>query len=70
MGLWFREPLPAGTRVALLVPTLTAARQRTVLARVVHATAAPGGGWIIGCALDELLREDELRACFVPLPFA
>lgn len=35
---------------------------RMLLARVVHATARPEGGWLIGCELVSPLSDEEVHA--------
>jgi hypothetical protein len=37
-------------------------QKRLLLARVVHATARPEGGWLIGCELISPLTNDEVQA--------
>ncbi len=37
-------------------------RPRLLLARVIHATALPEGGWLIGCELVSPLSDEEVDA--------
>jgi hypothetical protein len=39
---------------------------RPAAARVIHATALPGGSFLVGCAFEVALSEDDLRALTAP----
>jgi hypothetical protein len=51
-----------GTAVSLALPLGEEGRDRSCVARVVHATAQPGGCFLVGCAFVAALTEDELQA--------
>jgi hypothetical protein len=59
LGLLLDRRLEPGTLITVDLP-LTPDCPRLLLARVVHATAQPDGGWLVGCALFDLLPEEEL----------
>jgi diguanylate cyclase (GGDEF)-like protein len=58
VGLCLSCPLPE--RTLLTVEPLPGSAGRTLLARVVHATAQ-GRGWLHGCVLAHQLSDEELR---------
>lgn len=59
LGLLLERRLEPGTLITVDL-SLTLDCPRLLLARVVHATAQPEGGWLLGCALFDLLPEEEL----------
>jgi hypothetical protein len=65
VGLLMRHRFRPGTYLAVELRESTGQSLRTVLARVVHATAVSVDGnpcWLLGCAFDEPLSEEEFRA--------
>ncbi len=54
------EVIPAGSRVAINWQFGDPQRQRTLLARVVHATLGADSVWSLGCAFETALTEDDL----------
>jgi hypothetical protein len=59
LGLIVDRRFEPGTLITVDLP-LVPECPRPLLARVVHATAHPEGGWLVGCALFDLLPEEEL----------
>ncbi|HZY83896.1 MAG TPA: PilZ domain-containing protein [Gemmataceae bacterium] len=59
VGLLLRRRFEPG--VLLAVELAVGREARSLLARVVHATAH-AGGWLVGCRFLSPLDEDELRA--------
>ena len=41
---------------------------RPITARVIHATAQPGGSFLVGCAFDVPLTDEEMHALLAPPP--
>src|SRR5262249_27989242 len=65
VGLVLRHRFRPGTALAVELRETTGTPLRTVLVRVVHATAVVVEGnpcWLLGCAFDEPLGDDEFRA--------
>lgn len=53
--------LEVGAIVEVEIHTAAGAFPRTLAARVVHAAPLRYGGWTYGCALLEVMSEEELR---------
>jgi hypothetical protein len=65
VGLLLRHRFRPGTPLIIELRQRSGAHQRTVSARVVHATPLVVDGsscWLLGCAFDQPLSEEELRA--------
>ncbi len=62
IGLILRQKFTAGTVLAVEIQNSKGDVLRTLQATVVHATAWPEGGWILGCAFVDPLTEQELQA--------
>jgi hypothetical protein len=66
-GISFCLPcrLPPGTVVVIDQPAGPSRRRHAISVRVVHATTH-AGGWLLGCAFDQPLREADLQALLQP----
>jgi hypothetical protein len=62
IGLVLGRRFEPGVLLSVEVPDNSDGQTRLLLARVVHATARPEGGWLIGCALLNPLTDDEVQA--------
>jgi hypothetical protein len=65
IGLLLTHCFQPGTELAVELREHTGAIRRVVRARVVHASATTNGGnscWLLGCAFDTPLTEEELEA--------
>ncbi len=65
IGLLLQHRFRPGTTLVIDLREGTGARRQTVRARVVHATAVLDDGnpcWLLGCAFDEPLSEEEFAA--------
>jgi hypothetical protein len=62
VALTLARRFDTGTLLAVRVETTVPGGSRTLLARVVHATAQPDDGWLLGCALTGELDREELQA--------
>src|SRR5436309_14296512 len=65
VGLVLRHRFQPGTRLAVELRAASGAALRTVEARVVHARPASADGtpcWLLGCAFDLPLTEEEFQA--------
>ncbi len=62
VSVWLRGPVAVGTRLIIEVPEKPGKPALPVLMRVVHATAAKGGRWLIGCEFVQPLSDSELQA--------
>lgn len=56
------SPVNAGTLLTVKLQADAAAGVRTLMARVMHASAAAAGGWDLGCMFPTRLSPDELHA--------
>src|SRR5262245_43968556 len=61
LGLLLGYGLPPGTSLVIEFRVPGEADAPALLARVAHATAQGDGTWLIGCAFDLPLTDDELR---------
>jgi hypothetical protein len=64
VGLLLRHRFRPGTRLTVELRSHSGAYLRTVRARVVHAKPAVVDGvvcWVLGCAFDQPLSEEELQ---------
>jgi hypothetical protein len=61
VGLLLPRRFERGTVLAVELQTSTASPSRLLLARVMHATARAGRGWLVGCAWVRGLTADQLR---------
>jgi len=52
----------SGDLIGVDLPSPDSDATYTVLACVIHATAQPGGEWVVGCTFAQELSEAELRA--------
>jgi hypothetical protein len=65
IGLVMRHRFRPGTALVVELRGLTGALLRTVPARVIYASAVSAHGhpcWLLGCAFDEPLPEEDVRA--------
>jgi hypothetical protein len=62
VGLILTRKLKPDTLLSIELENTTTHFRRTLLARVVHATAQPDNGWRVGCAFAKPLSEDDLQA--------
>ncbi len=62
IGLLLGRRFEPGVLLALDVTDKIEGQVRLLLARVIHATARPEGGWLIGCCLLNTLTDDEVQA--------
>lgn len=51
-----------GALLSVEMPDPSDGQTRMLLARVIHATALPEGGWLIGCALVHALTDEEVAS--------
>jgi hypothetical protein len=66
IGLVVDRHWPPGTMLSIALPLGPDGGTRPAMARVIHATALPGGSFLVGCALEVALSEDDLRALTAP----
>jgi hypothetical protein len=62
IGLMVDRRLEAGSLLAVHLGAWRAGESSVLLAEVVHATAQPDGGWLIGCKLSRPLQGQELES--------
>jgi hypothetical protein len=62
VGLLLGRRFEPGVLLAIEVADQSDGQMRLLLARVVHATARPEGGWLIGCCLLNSLTDDEVQS--------
>jgi hypothetical protein len=62
VGLILGRRFEPGAALAIELPATPTRPANTLLARVVHATAQPGGRWLLGCSLVSELSLDELES--------
>ena len=62
VAVWLRAPVAVGTRLLIEVPETPARSSVPVLMRVIHATPASRGQWLVGCEFIQPLGDDELQA--------
>jgi hypothetical protein len=62
VGLMLRHKVEPGMLVTINLENLAQRVVRTVLARVIFATAQPDGSWHVGCAFTFELSDEELGA--------
>src|SRR5262249_35993927 len=60
-GLGLGRRFERGAGLAVEIPATASTPSEVLLARVVHATALPGGRWLLGCGFVSQLSDDELR---------
>jgi hypothetical protein len=63
ISLVLRYPLNPGTVLVIDLSDLTGGAPEPILARVVHVQPRAGGRWLVGCALQKELTEQQLAAC-------
>jgi hypothetical protein len=61
VGLLFERRFEPGAILSFLVPETAYNLPPFMNARVVHASALPGGQWLHGCAFVQALSEEELQ---------
>jgi len=61
VGLVLDSYLEAGSELAIEIPRTTDVQAKHLHVRVVHATALPGGRWLLGCSLVKPLSEAEMH---------
>src|SRR5262249_35652990 len=61
VGLRASRDFPVSALLSLELPGLAPDPARAVLARVVHATPQDDGEWVIGCAFNDALTDEELQ---------
>jgi hypothetical protein len=57
-----RQKFPAGTLLTVELQNWAGDVSRTLPTRVVHMTPNPEGGWLLGCAFEKPLTEEDLKA--------
>jgi hypothetical protein len=62
IGLLLERRFEPGAVLSIDVTDSRDEQSRLLLARVVHATARPEGGWLIGCELISPLSDEEVHA--------
>ncbi len=62
IGLLLTRRFEPGTLLVIELEKKTHSLTHTLVARVVHATAQNGGGWMVGCTLANRIAEDDLQA--------
>jgi hypothetical protein len=62
VGLILTRKVEPDTLLSIELQSTTTQFQRTLLARVVHATHLPGQGWRVGCVFAKPMTEEELQA--------
>ena len=62
VALWLRAPVTVGTRLLIEVPETPGRPALPALMRVIHATRAKRGQWLVGCEFIQPLSNDELQA--------
>jgi hypothetical protein len=62
IGLLLSRRFEPGVLLAIEVTDKSEGQTRLLLARVIHATARPEGGWLTGCCLLNTLTDDEVQA--------
>lgn len=62
IGLLLGRRFEPGALLSIEVMDRSEGQMRLLLARVAHATARPGGGWLVGCALVNPLTDEEVAA--------
>jgi hypothetical protein len=62
IGLLLGRRFEPGVLLAIEVTDKNDGPMPLLLARVIHATARPEGGWLIGCCLLNTLTDDEVEA--------
>jgi hypothetical protein len=62
VGLIVTRRVEPDTLLSIELQSTTSQFQRTLLARVVHATHVPGKGWRVGCVFAKSLSDEELQA--------
>ena len=62
IGLVVSQKVEPGLLLAITLANQSKSFKKTVLTRVVHVTAQPGGTYLVGCALTMPLTYDELCA--------
>jgi PilZ domain len=62
IGLVLKRRFEPGTLLSFILDSRTHSGTHSYLARVVHATANEGGGWLLGCRLLGEIGEEELQA--------
>ena len=61
LGIVLAYRYPPGTFLSIELQNRSKTLSRTLVARVVHASALRFGGWQIGCTFNNKLTEDEIR---------
>jgi hypothetical protein len=62
IGLLLGRRFEPGVLLAIDVADKNDGQTRLLLARVIHSTSRPEGGWLIGCCLLNTLTDDEVQA--------
>jgi hypothetical protein len=65
IGLLLTRRFEPGTLLVIELERKTHSLTHTLVARVVHATAQNGGGWMVGCTLANRIAEDDLQALLI-----
>ena len=61
VGLLLSRRFEPGVLLVIDVLDKNEGQTRLLLARVIHATARPEGGWLIGCCLLNILTDNEVQ---------
>jgi hypothetical protein len=61
IGLVVDQHWPPGMGLTLALPLLEGGGTRPIMAKVIHATAQPGGRFLVGCAFDTPLTDNEVQ---------
>jgi hypothetical protein len=62
VGLLLDEPLKPGTVLVISLQSAPGRLSRPLPVRVMHATAQPGGGWLVGCQFVRRLSQQDMAA--------
>src|SRR6266849_6517258 len=60
IGVILRQKFPSGTMLTVELQNSAGDVSRTLQTHVVHTTPHPEGGWVLGCAFDNPLTEEDL----------
>jgi hypothetical protein len=62
IGLLLAEPLKPGTVLVISLQASAGRLSRPLPVRVMHATAQPEGGWLVGCQFVRRLTAQDMAA--------